>query len=99
MLNSRTPTLEQTIDLMLSEVRKSCSEIWLMHCLSDSRFHRDSFDAGIDAAVEACAFAFKGMTVHLDDMQARHDAVRSKGEESCESCHREMSRVLGPAAG
>ena len=82
MLNSRTPNLEQTIDLMLSEVRKSCSEGWLLHCLFDSRFNRDSFDAGIDDAIEACAFAFKGLAAHLHEMQAQDDANGSNRENA-----------------
>ena len=82
MLNSRTLNLEQTIDLMLAEVRKSCSEGWLVHCLSDRRFQRDSFDAGIDDAIEACAFVFKGLAAHLHEMQAQDDATRSKREDA-----------------
>ena len=83
MLNSRTLNLEQAIDLMLSEVRKSCFDRWVLHNLSDPcRFCRASFDAGVDDAIEACAFAFKGMAVHLHEIQARHDAGRSKREEA-----------------
>ena len=82
MLNSRTLNLEQTIDLMLAEVRKSCSEGWLLYCLSDSRFNRDSFDAGIDDAIEACAFAFKGLAAHLHEMQSQGDANRSSREKA-----------------
>ena len=82
-MNPEIVNLEQTIDLMLSEVRKSCSEQWVLHMLlSPRRFHRDSFDAGVDEAIEACAFAFKGMAVHLHEMQARHDVGRSNMEEA-----------------
>ena len=81
-MNTEIVNLEQTIDLMLSEVRKSCSDLWVLHMLSDRRFCRASFDAGIDDAIEACAFAFKGMAVHLHEIQARHDAGSAHREEA-----------------
>ena len=82
MLNSRTPNLEQTIDLMLAEVRKSCFEGWLLHCLANPRFDRDSYDAGIDDAIEACSFVFKGLASHLHEMQGQGDANRSSREKA-----------------
>ena len=82
MLNSRTPNLEQTIDLMLSEVRKSCFEGWVMPCLANPRFDRDSYYAGIDDAIETCSFVFKGLAAHLHAMKAQDDANRPNREHA-----------------
>ena len=82
MLNPQTTNLEQTIDLMLSEVRKSCPDRWVLHNLPDGRFQRDSFNAGDNDAVTDCAFALKGLAVHLLEMQNQHDAGRFRKEEA-----------------
>ena len=67
---------------MLSEVRESCPDRWVLHNLPDVRVHRDSFNVGVNDAVTDCAFALKGLAVHLLEMQSRHDAGRSRREEA-----------------